>query len=124
MMEVKRVVIKAELSKDYQKAGIEMEIEGAMDDQFYPQLNFYEELVNSEAKKQLEKLLLLVKDENENKKEEPVRRHEEEEIDESHRPTAKQIEICKKYDIPIPKTKAAASELIRRKFLELNEKKQ
>ena len=40
MMEVKRVVIKAELSKDYQKAGIEMEIEGEMDDQFYPQLNF------------------------------------------------------------------------------------
>ena len=36
-MEVKRVVIKAELSKDYQKAGIEMEIEGVMDDQFYPQ---------------------------------------------------------------------------------------
>ena len=122
MMEVKRVVIKAELSKDYQKAGIEMEIEGVMDEQFYPQLNFYEELVNSEAKKQLEKLLSLVKDEN--KKEEPVRRREEEEIDESHRPTAKQIEICKKYDIPIPKTKAAASELIRRKFLELNEKKQ
>ena len=121
MMEVKRVVIKAELSKEYQKAGIEMEIEGEMDDQFYPQLNFYEDLVNSEAKKQLEKLLSLVKDEN--KKEEPVRRHEEEEIDESHRPTAKQIEICKKYDIPIPKTKAAASELIRRKFLELNEKK-
>ena len=123
MMEVKRVVIKAELSKDYQKAGIEMEIEGEMDDQFYPQLNFYEELVNSEAKKQLEKLLLLVKDENENKKEEQVKKQEEE-IDESHRPTAKQIEICKKYDIPIPKTKAAASELIRRKFLELNEKKQ
>ena len=120
-MEVKRVVIKAELSKEYQKAGIEMEIEGVMDEQFYPQLNFYEELVNSEAKKQLEKLLLLVKDED--KKEEPVKKQEEE-IDESHRPTAKQIEICKKYDIPIPKTKAAASELIRRKFLELNEKKQ
>ena len=32
--------------------------------------------------------------------------------------------ICEKYGIPIPKTKAAASELIRRKFLELNEKKQ
>ena len=121
-MEVKRVVIKAELSKEYQKAGIEMEIEGEMDEQFYPQLNFYEDLVNSEAKKQFEKLLSLVKDEN--KKEEPVRRNEEEEeIDESHRPTAKQIEICKKYNIPIPKTKAAASELIRRKFLELNEKK-
>ena len=120
-MEVKRVVIKAELSKEYQKAGIEMEIEGVMDEQFYPQLNYYEEVVNSEVKKQLDKLLLLVKDENENKKEEPVKKQEEE-IDEDHRPTAKQIEICKKYDMPVPKTKAAASELIRRKFLELNKK--
>lgn len=119
-MEVKKVVIKAEASKDYQKVGIEMEIEAEMDDQFYPQLNFYEDLVNSEAKKQLEKLLLLVKDED--KKEEPVKKQEEE-IDEDHRPTPKQIEMCEKYNIPIPKTKAAASELIRRKFLELKEKK-
>ena len=59
-MEVKKVVIKAEASKDYQKVGIEMEIEAEMDDQFYPQLNFYEDLVNSEAKKQLEKIQLIV----------------------------------------------------------------
>ena len=117
MMEVKKVVLRAEASKDYQKVVAEMEFEVKMDEQFYPELHFYQDMVNNEAKNQLDNLLNLVKDDNE----EPVKPVvKEEEIDEAHRPTAKQIEICEKYGLPIPKTKAAASEIIRNKLKELS----
>ena len=46
----------------------------------------------------------------------------EEEIPEDKKPTEKQIEMLKKYGLNIPKTKAAASEIIRRNNSERGER--
>lgn len=119
-MEMKKVNIRIEAVKDYQKYVFEYEFEPYEGEVIVQETydNLREFAIN-EAAKGINDLVNVVKPDNEVKPVQP----KEEEIPEDKRPTEKQIEMLKKYDLNIPKTKAAASEIIRRKFEELKNNK-
>lgn len=110
----KKTIVTATLSKDFQKAEVTFEVEFQEDDNIENALNAIKENVVLEARSTLEKILEVREEPVSHSQ--PIKRFSNPIIDADHQPTQAQINFLQRNNMKIPKTRAAASEIIRQEI--------